>query len=70
MANQLLTGVTGILFLLVELFVIVMFFIVRYHFRSFAAPYDTRATHIVRIFGTGIFISIIAAAFIFFRIIL
>lgn len=56
-------------FLIVQGFVGVVFFIIRYHFRQFGAPDDPRVKSIPRVFGAGFIIIVAASALPLFAII-
>ena len=68
MNREIFEGIALILFLLVQMFVVGIFFVIRYHFRNFSAPGDTRAKGIVRWFGAGMTLSIAVAGMLLIQI--
>ena len=55
-------------FLITQAFAAIIFFIIRYHFRSFAAPGDERSRLIIRFLGAGLIVIAAVGAWYLLRI--
>ncbi|MEK7555156.1 MAG: hypothetical protein AAB518_04205 [Patescibacteria group bacterium] len=63
-------AIAAAVFLAVQVFTVVMFFIIRFHFKNFTAPGDYHAKTIVLGFGLGTLLLIGITTFIFLNVIL